>query len=177
MTRFTSALALALVALGCGGAEPVAAPPLASAGSGTAATPRPDERPRTGPSARPGAASACADFAAIAGQPLDQAERLDLDDDGLGDAAVREPGCGLRCTFRLYRLAADGCWVPVGELRDLMSEPYCLDRPARHTWCRLSGMRLMIHGDAQEYTFSFDGTRYDRDGLPGTHYVPPRPKR
>jgi hypothetical protein len=110
----------------------------------------------------------------VAGQPLEKADRLDLDTDGLADAVLRAEGCGLRCDYRLYRQARDGCWVPVGQIRDLMSGPSCDRKPAPHTWCRLSGMRLMIHGDAQEFTFGFDGTRYDSDGIPGERYVPPR---
>ena len=58
-----------------------------------------------------------------------------------------------------------------------MSAPGCDARPAPRTWCVLSGMRLMINGDAQEFTFGFDGTRYDGYGLPGEHYVPARRKR
>lgn len=177
MTRLASVLA---VLFGCGAAaEPIAQPPepgiTAPAGAppvaaGSNAAPRPGPSGRSGPGPQP----ACADFAAVTGQPLDRAVRLDLDNDGLADAAVREEGCGLRCEFRLYRLARDGCWVSVGEVRDLMSEPFCEDKPAPNTWCRLSGMRLMIHGDAQEYNFSFDGARYDRDGIHGDRYVPPR---
>lgn len=178
MIRLGSVLA---VSLGCGAAaEPMAQPlepgiatpshaPQVAAGSNAA--PRPGPGGRSGPGAQP---PACADFAAVAGRPLDRARRLDLDNDGLADAVVSKEGCGLRCEFRLYRLARDGCWVPVGEVSDLMSEPVCEDKPAPHTWCRLSGMRLMIHGDAQEFNFSFDGARYDRNGVHGDRYVPPR---
>jgi hypothetical protein len=166
-----------VVSIGCGAAsEPVVQPPEPGAvgpayapegsGGGSAA---PRQRAEPGP--KP---PACADFAAVAGQPLEKAERLDLDTDGLADAALGTEGCGLRCTYRLYRQARDGCWVPVGEVRDLMGAPACSGKPAPNTWCRLSGMRLMIHGDAQEYTFGFDGTRYDSDGIAGEHYVPPR---
>jgi hypothetical protein len=38
-------------------------------------------------------------------------------------------------------------------------------------------MRLMIHGDAQEFIFTFSGGRYDRTGFPGERYVPPRRKQ
>jgi hypothetical protein len=180
MKQLAVALALAL-ALGCGSASEATRPPEPGAA--------PAERP---PSASPGGASpggaspapgaqaqapSCADFAALAGQPLDRASRLDLDGDGLLDAVVGPPSCGLRCDYRLYRQARDGCWLSVGELADLMSEPACDGAPARGTWCQLSGMRLMIHGDAQEYIFTFDGTRYGGSGFPGEHYVPPRRKQ
>ena len=46
-----------------------------------------------------------------------------------------------------------------------MSEPFC-ESNSRPGLCRLSGMRLMMHGDAQEYVF--DPT--DGVGEPGTHY-------
>lgn len=176
--------ALAALSIGCGSAsqpelrspEPGAAspepPPSASPGAGTSAAPSAPPGPGAGAKA-----PACSDFAALAGQPLDGASRLDLDGDGLLDAVVREPGCGLRCEYRIYRLASDGCWIAAGELADLMDEPACNAPPARGTWCQLSGMRLMIHGDAQEYIFTFGGGRYDRSGVPGERYVPPRRKQ
>jgi hypothetical protein len=113
------------------------------------------------------------DALALAGKP-DDVHAIDLDGDPATIERMVEHQCsGLRCTYAIYAQRAE-CWVSLGSTGDLMSEPGCERGSAKGAYCTLSGMRLMIHGDAQEYLFPFDG-RYGEE-LAGTRYVPPMDK-
>jgi hypothetical protein len=96
---------------------------------------------------------------------------IDLDNDGVDDVAATSAGCGLRCDFALY-LRRGGCLIAIGTIHNLMGAPYCTTTSPGAP-CELSGMRLMIHGDAQEYLFVPGSNGYG-EGTPGSHYVPPR---
>jgi hypothetical protein len=145
---------------------------------GCSSTATPVERPpvanRMPPSAAP-VPSRCAtidskDAFALAEKTADT-HAIDLDRDPATAESAVEHQClsPLSCTYRIYALR-DGCWVHLGETGDLMGEPRCDSGSAKGTYCTLSGMRLMIHGDAQEYLYPF----HDAYGAeePGTHYVP-----
>jgi len=103
-------------------------------------------------------------------------KELDLDGDPTTAEASVEHRCGspLRCAYQLYA-QRDGCWNHLGATGELMSEPGCERGSAKGTFCTLSGMRLMIHGDAQEYVYPFHGA-YDVEEA-GTRYVPGPSKR
>ncbi len=97
---------------------------------------------------------------------------LDLD----GDPATRELGVracpsSLRCDWTLHAERA-GCWRGLGTITNLMSHPGCETRPTGG-YCTLSGMRLMIHGDAQQYLFPFAGS-YGTETAGSRHVEGPR---
>lgn len=153
---------------------------LLAACSAPAPTSRPAETlaNRPAPPAPP-PPSACApidgnDALALAEKP-DRESEIDLD----GQPATRErfvaPDCsGLRCTYRVYAERA-GCWTLLGEVSDLMDAPYCERGTAVGEYCTLSGMRLMIHGDAQQYLFAFHGSYGPEE--PGPRHVDGPSKR
>lgn len=100
----------------------------------------------------------------------DAVHAIDLDADPATEERFVEDDCsGLRCTFRVYAQRA-GCWQPLGEVQDLMDAPYCERGGTPGAYCTLSGMRLMIHGDAQQYLFAFAGAYGAEE--PGPRYVP-----
>lgn len=95
---------------------------------------------------------------------------LELDGDpSTVEVGVRSCPSALRCTFEIYARRGD-CWVHLGQVGPLMSEPACERGSARGTYCALSGMRLMIHGDAQEYVWPFSGAYGTAHA--GSRYVP-----
>lgn len=101
---------------------------------------------------------------------IDAAHEIDLDGDPRTiERLVKDCFSGLRCTYRVYAQRA-GCWTELGAIRDLMGAPHCTAVRPDGGYCTLSGMRLMIHGDAQEYVFAFVGS-YGPE-YAGTRYVP-----
>lgn len=143
-----------------------------------AAPERPVVANRAPPPAAPASAACAAIEAADAKALADQTEAvhvLDLDADPATEERLVEDDCsGLRCTFRVYAQRA-GCWQSLGEVQNLMGEPSCDRAATPGTYCTLSGMRLMIHGDAQQYLFAFVGS-YGAE-QPGPRYVPGPSKR
>jgi hypothetical protein len=98
------------------------------------------------------------------------AHAIDLDGDPATAETVVEHGCGsgLSCTYQVYAQRT-GCWTSLGATGELMDQPSCEPGAKKGTYCTLSGMRLMIHGDAQEYLYPFDGAYGDE--TPGSRYV------
>ncbi|MBL0215021.1 MAG: hypothetical protein IPQ07_14185 [Myxococcales bacterium] len=149
---------------------------------------KPTEVPPTPPSAAPienhappPAQPACPtidpkDLATL-GSKTDEIRPLELDGDPLTVEVAVEDDCSspLRCAYKIYARRGD-CWISLGKTGDLMGEPGCERGSPKGTYCTLSGMRLMIHGDAQEYLYNFTGGVYG-DEQPGTRYVPGPSKR
>ena len=111
---------------------------------------------------------------ATLGSKTDEIRPLELDGDPLTVEVGLEDDCSspLRCAYKIYARRGD-CWISLGKTGDLMGEPFCVRGSAKGTYCTLSGMRLMIHGDAQEYLYKFTGS-YGAEEY-GTRYVPGPP--
>ncbi len=115
------------------------------------------------------------DALALAG-PTDATHAIDLDGDPATTESAVEHDCrsGLRCHYAIYA-QRDGCWTRLGATGDLMSEPGCERGSPKGTYCTLTGMRLMIHGDAQQYIYPFRGAYGAEEA--GPRYVPGPSKR
>ncbi len=140
--------------------------------------PPPRSEPPIANHAPPAAAPACptidAKDVATLGSKTDEIRPLELDGDPLTVEVGLEDDCSspLRCGYKIYA-RRDDCWISLGMTGDLMGEPFCVSGSPKGTYCTLSGMRLMIHGDAQEYLFKFTGS-YGIEQY-GTRYVPGPP--
>lgn len=111
------------------------------------------------------------DALALAGK-TETTHVINLDRDPATEESTVEHACSspLSCAYSIYAMR-DGCWRYLGATGDLMGEPGCESGSAKGAYCTLSGMRLMIHGDAQEYLYPFHDGAYGVEEA-GTRYVP-----